>query len=68
MIKFHFNALTGDTTYVVIKNYGFHLPEDELLKLIMDSTAGFTTVLDGLKAYLEHELNLNFIVDKFPKI
>gem|GEM_PF-6143995 len=29
---------------------------------------GFTTVLDGLKAYLEHNLQLNLIADKFPHI
>jgi hypothetical protein len=24
-------------------------------------------VLDGLKAYLEHNINLNLIADKYPK-
>ncbi|SJN17484.1 hypothetical protein FM120_00535 [Sphingobacterium faecium PCAi_F2.5] len=33
----------------------------------MDSTGGFTTVLDGCKAYLEHGIDLNLIADKFPK-
>jgi len=26
-----------------------------------------TTVLDGLKAYLEHNIKLNLIGDKYPK-
>jgi len=51
----------------VIKNYGFNKEGDELLDIIKDTTGGFTTVLDGLKAYLEHNINLNLIADKFPK-
>ena len=67
MVDYAFTALTDDTTYVVIKHYGFKLAGDELLQAIKDSTGGFTTVLDGLKAYLEHNLKLNLIADKFPK-
>ena len=32
----------------------------------MESTEGFTLVLAGLKAFLEHDLRLNLIADKFP--
>lgn len=66
-VDFEFKAWSGDTTYVVIRNYGFQKTGDELLNIIKDSTGGFTTVLDGLKAYLEHNINLNLIADKFPK-
>ncbi len=66
-VEYVFTALTADTTYVVIKNYGFHLAGDDLIEAIKDSTGGFTTVLDGLKAYLEHGIKLNLIADKFPK-
>jgi uncharacterized protein YndB with AHSA1/START domain len=66
-VDFDFTELTGEATYVVIKNYGFRETGDELIKVIKDSTGGFTTVLDGLKAYLEHDINLNLIGDKFPK-
>jgi len=62
-----FTALTDDTTYLVIKNYGFKETGDKLVQAMMDSTGGFTTVLDGLKAYLEHNINLHLIGDKFPK-
>jgi hypothetical protein len=30
------------------------------------NTGGFTTVLDGLKAYLEYGIELNLVKDKFP--
>ena len=66
-VDYSFTALTDDTTYVVIKNYGFRETGDELLQAINDNTGGFTTVLDGLKAYLEHGINLNLIADKFPR-
>lgn len=53
-------------TLVVIKSYGYSQTGEELLKVINDNTGGFTTVLDGCKAYLEHGINLNLIEDKFP--
>lgn len=66
-VDFEFRTLGDGNTYVTIKNYGFDETGDSLLDIIKDSTGGFTTVLDGLKAYLEHGINLNLIADKFPK-
>ncbi|KPE50671.1 SRPBCC family protein [Chryseobacterium indologenes] len=54
-------------TLVVIKSYGFSQTGEELLRQVNDNTGGFTTVLDGCKAYLEHGINLNLIEDKFPQ-
>lgn len=51
----------------VNKNYGFNLVGDDLIRAVKENTGGFTTVLDGLKAYLEFDLKLNLIADKFPK-
>lgn len=65
-VDFEFTALTGDTTYVVIKNYGFDQTGDDLIQAIKDNTGGFTTVLDGLKAWLEFGIELNLVRDKFP--
>lgn len=53
-------------TLVIIKSYGFSQTGEDLLKVINDNTGGFTTVLDGCKAYLEHRIKLNLIEDKFP--
>ncbi|MFS4427992.1 SRPBCC family protein [Chryseobacterium sp. S90] len=53
-------------TLVIIKSYGFSQTGEDLLKQINDNTGGFTTVLDGCKAYLEHGINLRLIEDKFP--
>ncbi len=66
-VDYEFTSLSDDSTYVVIKNYGFKETGDQLIQVIKDSTGGFTTVLDGLKGYLEHNIKLNLIGDKFPK-
>lgn len=66
-VEFHFEALNDSDTYVIIREYGFHQTGDELIANMLDSTGGFTTVLDGLKAYLEHGIELNLVKDKFPK-
>ena|SRR6185437_7800650 len=66
-VDYEFIPVTKDSTYVIIKNYGFNETGDKLIQIIKDSTGGFTTVLDGLKAYLEHNIKLNLIGDKFPK-
>lgn len=65
-VDYEFTALTADTTYVVIKNYGFNLSGKDLIDAIMNNTGGFTTVLDGLKAYLEYGVELGLVKDKFP--
>jgi hypothetical protein len=66
-VDFIFTPVTDHATYVVIKNYGFSQTGDDLIQAIKDNTGGFTTVLDGLKAYMEHGINLNLIADKYPK-
>jgi len=66
-VDFEFTPLKDSTTYVVIRNFGFAETDDDLIEAIKDSTGGFTTVLDGMKAYLEHNINLRLIEDKFPK-
>ena len=65
-VDFEFSDLGNEMTYVVIKNYGFHQTGSELIEAIKNNTGGFTTVLDGLKAYLEFGIQLNLVGDKFP--
>ena len=40
---------------------------DELVKQVTDSTQGFSSVLAGLKALLEHDVRLNLVADRYPK-
>lgn len=67
MVDFIFKPSADNAaTYVVVKNYSFQQTGDELISKIIDTTGGFTTVLDGMKSWLEHGINLNLIKDKFP--
>jgi uncharacterized protein YndB with AHSA1/START domain len=66
-VEFLLKPLSDGSTYVVAKEYGYQETGDDLITAIKDSTGGFTTVLDGLKCWLEHGINLNLIRDKFPK-
>jgi len=67
-VDFEFTELTEETTYVVIKNHGFNQTGGDLIEAIKNNTGGFTTVLDGLKVYLEYGIEMNFVGDKFPQI
>ena len=66
-VEINFRELDDDSTFVTVSESGYDKKGDELIALIKDATGGFTTVLDGLKAFLEHRINLNLIADKFPK-
>jgi len=56
----------ADGTYLSITSAGFTGDGDAQVKQAIDSTEGFTFVLAGLKAWLEHGIALNLIADKFP--
>jgi uncharacterized protein YndB with AHSA1/START domain len=53
-------------TLVTIINEGFEGSQSEIVNQVKDSTGGFTIVLCGLKALLEHNIILNLVADKFP--
>jgi hypothetical protein len=52
---------------VTIVNSGFAGDADELVQQALDSKGGFTWVLAGAKAWLEHGIELNLVADAFPK-
>ncbi len=64
-VEFHFQDRGDGTTYLVIRNYGFAETGEALYAALIDNTGGFTTVVDGCKAWLEHGLRLGLIGDKF---
>jgi hypothetical protein len=51
---------------LTIVNSGFQGSTSELMAQISDSTKGFTFLLAGLKAWLEHGIQLNLSLDAFP--
>jgi uncharacterized protein YndB with AHSA1/START domain len=66
-VEWTFEARKDDTTFVNITEAGFTGDGDELVKQVTDSTQGFTLVLAGLKALLEHNIRLNLVADRFPE-
>jgi uncharacterized protein YndB with AHSA1/START domain len=65
-VEWTFSPITDDTTFISITNSGFSGGGDKVVALAMDSAAGFELVLAGLKASLEHGIELNLIIDRFP--
>jgi uncharacterized protein YndB with AHSA1/START domain len=66
-IEWVFKSYGDDATYVTITNSGFQGDGDKIVRDALDSTGGFTWVLAGAKALLEHGIELNAIADAFPK-
>ena len=66
-VEWIFTPYEADKTYLSITNSGFQGTGDEVVKAALDSQGGFTWVLAGLKALLEHQIELNAIADAFPK-
>lgn len=66
-VEWKFEAQPGDATFVSITESGFTGSGDELVKQMAESTGGFSLVLAGLKAFLEHNIRLNLVADRFPK-
>ena len=67
VVEWVFTPYEGDKTYVGITNSGFTGDGDKVVSDALDSKGGFTWVLAGLKALLEHNIQLNAIADAFPK-
>jgi uncharacterized protein YndB with AHSA1/START domain len=66
-VEWVFTPYENDSTYVTITNSGFQGDGDKVVNDALDSKGGFTWVLAGLKALLEHNLELNAIADAYPK-
>jgi uncharacterized protein YndB with AHSA1/START domain len=66
-VEWIFTPYGDDATYVSITNSGFKGDGDQVVNDALDSKGGFTWVLAGLKAFLEHGIQLNLIADAFPK-
>jgi uncharacterized protein YndB with AHSA1/START domain len=65
-VQWVFTSRSDNTTFVSVTNTGFSGGGDEVVKQTLDSAGGFTLVLAGAKAFLEHNIALNLIADRFP--
>jgi uncharacterized protein YndB with AHSA1/START domain len=66
-VEWTFVPQKDGTTFVAIREEGFAGNGDELVQQATDSTQGFSLLLAGLKAYLEHEVRLNLVADRYPQ-
>ncbi len=65
-VEWVFTPRPDGTTFVSVTNTGFSGDGDQMVRQAIDATEGFTLVLAGLKALLEHNLILNLVSDRFP--
>ena len=65
-VEWAFDAQAEDRTFVVVKNWGFRGDPDKTVAEALDSTGGFSFLLAALKAFLEHGIELNVVVDHDP--
>jgi uncharacterized protein YndB with AHSA1/START domain len=61
LVEWTFEPRGEDRTFVTVKNWGFSGVAEAI-----DSTGGFSFLLAGLKAFLEHGIELNLVADHAP--
>jgi uncharacterized protein YndB with AHSA1/START domain len=66
-VEWRFDPRPSDTTFVTITNTGFSGNGDQVVDQAIDSMGGFSLVLAGLKALLEHNVALNLVADHAPE-
>ena len=66
-VEWTFAARPDNTTFVAVTNTGFTGDQDAIAKEAIGATGGFTLVLAGMKALLEHNIELNLVRDRFPE-
>jgi len=66
-VEWLFEEQPDGTTFVRITESGFTGDGDSLVTQVTNSTQGFSLVLAGVKALLEHNIRLNLVADRFPK-
>lgn len=65
-VEWNFEPRGDSATLVKISNSGFPSTADNILEQAVDAKGGYTIVLAGLKAWLEHGIPLNLIQDQYP--
>jgi len=65
-VEWTFTRRSERETLVSAVNTGFKGSGDEIVDQAVDAMGGYTMVLCGMKAYLEHNLQLNLVADKAP--
>lgn len=67
-VEWLFAPRADNTTFVTITESGFSGGGDEVVRKAIGSQGGFTFLLSGLKAFLEHKIALNLSADHAPDL
>ncbi len=65
-VEWTFEPMDENRTFVTVKNWGFSGDAEKIVAEAIDSTGGFSFLLAGLKAFLEHGVELNLVPDHTP--
>lgn len=65
-VEWTFEPRGEGQTFVTVKNWGFSGDTEKVVAEALDSKGGFTFLLAGLKAFLEHGIELNLVEDHAP--
>ena len=65
-VEWLFEPRGDGATFVSISESGYTVTGDALVSQVGDSTGGFSFVLAGLKAWLEHGIRLELVRDRHP--
>jgi uncharacterized protein YndB with AHSA1/START domain len=68
LVEWTFEPKGKDRTFVTAKNWGFAAEANKAVNEAIDSTGGFSFLLAALKAYLEHDIELNLVLDHAPDL
>ena len=66
-VEFHFTPWDGGATFVEVTETGISGDGDAIVARVAGSTGGFSLALSALKAFLEHDIVLTVVADRFPK-
>ncbi len=65
-VEWIFTPRGDGATFIDVRNFGFGGEAEKQIEKLVDSTGGFSLVLAGAKAWLEHGLRLNLVEDRHP--
>jgi uncharacterized protein YndB with AHSA1/START domain len=65
-VEWTFEPRGAERTFVTVENWGFRGEPDAIVAAAINSMGGFSLLLAGLKAFLEHGIELNLVADHDP--
>jgi uncharacterized protein YndB with AHSA1/START domain len=66
-VEWRFERRGEAAAFVTIETWGFQGSAGRVAAQAIDAKGGFTIVLAGLKAWLEHGVALNLVADQYPE-